>query len=124
MNRAQSPNLRSRRALRGRVRHPRKRVHTPGNSVTSLQLQLELVDHGRALHLLVAVILIVSAISVEKSWQERDTVPPQILALAQISFAALLSLRARHGLWRRFQSQRFSACDGCFLDWWRLSGSE
>mmetsp|Transcript_4949 Transcript_4949/g.22667 ORF Transcript_4949/g.22667 Transcript_4949/m.22667 type:complete len:318 (-) Transcript_4949:1263-2216(-) len=54
MNRAQSPNLRSRRALRGRVRHPRKRVHTPGHSVTSLQLQLELVDHGRALHLLVA----------------------------------------------------------------------
>ena len=44
-------------------------------------------------------------------------------APAKISFVALLSLQARYGFWRRSQSRRFSACDRCFPDSWRFSGS-
>ena len=33
-------------------------------------------------------------------------------------------VRERYGLRRCFQTRRFSACDGWFPDWWRLSGSE
>ena len=77
----------------------------------------------------VMVINIMIIISIETIitmiWQHADYLLPSLPSLpcppfpgsTRVLLAALLSLQARYGLWRRFQlPQPFSACDRCFLD--------
>ena len=49
---------------------------------------------------------------------------PPFPGSTRVHLAALLSLQACYGLWRRFHSRRFSACDGSLLDSRFLSSSK